>query len=265
MNDSPKVRSTSGVDRTLSVLEAFLVRPAWRLSDLSRHLEIGKASVYRILRALEIRGYIEQDGAGGMYLLGPSVALLGSAASGQNRVDLDRSHLLRLAQQSGEVVLTYVLRGHRYLCTDRVSLNSTVPVTVEIGDTIGLHAGAGKSILAFQSEDFIRKVLSSPLSKYSDSTPLDPLAVRKMLDTIVKQEYWISYGEITPNTIGISAPIRSATGAVDRAICITVSSNHVSDKRVDYLVECVADAASSISQSFGYKTTPTQLATGEAK
>lgn len=253
MESNPNNLRIAGVDRTLSILEAFLVSRTWRLSDLSRHLEMNKASVYRTLQALKVRGYIQQDEPGGLYSLGQSAALLGRAASRESQPNVEHRHLLRLAEQTGEVVLFYGLQGHRYVCIDRIYLDDRVPVTVEVGDTLGLHAGAGKSILAFQSDEFIRTVLSASLPRYSSLTIVDPDSVMNLLDTIRRQKYWVSKGEITPGTSGISAPVYSSGGIVKHALCLTVSSDRLSDDRLAYLLDRVMDAAASISQSYGYE------------
>jgi len=205
-----------GIERGLSVLEAFIERSSWGLSDLARHLDLNKTVVYRIVRSLEQRGFLEQPEERGPYFLGPAAVALGRSGSSRSLLTIARRHLVRAAESTGEVALLYSMRGHRYLCVDRLDVNSDTEVTVEIGDTIGLHAGAGKSILAFQEERFVDEVLAAPLSRYTDATPVDPDGVREMLDQIRETHHWVSNGEITPNTVGISAPIRDSDGRVNQ-------------------------------------------------
>ncbi len=249
-----KSQTLLGVERTLSVLEAFSHQSSWGLTDLARHLDLNKAVAYRIVRSLEQRGFLEQVETRGPYCLGPAAIALGRSVEGRSIVSVARRHLVRVAEQTGEVVLLYSLRGHRYLCLERLDVNSNTEVTVEIGDTIGLHAGAGKSILAFQDRQFIDEVLSAGLSRYTEQTPTDPDRIRAILDQIQHSNHWVSRGEITPRTIGISAPIRDVKGRVQHSVCISVGApnEQLDAARLDHLVSAVTDTAASISQGLGY-------------
>lgn len=244
-----------GVERALSVLEAFIHRSSWGLSELARELDLNKAVVYRIVRSLEQRGFLEQVEERGPYSLGPAAVALGKSVKSRSLVTVARRHMVRAAESTGEVALLYSMRGHRYLCVDRLDVNSDTEVTVEIGDTIGLHAGAGKSILAFQAEQFVDEVLAVPLSRYTAATPTEPEGIREMLARVQSEHHWVSTGEITPNTVGISAPVRDAKGRVKYAFCISVHApdGALDPTRLDYLIGTVVDTAASISQSLGYQ------------
>ncbi|MEX1077804.1 MAG: IclR family transcriptional regulator [Homoserinimonas sp.] len=254
-SDGPagKAKALESVERAVLVLNAFTGRNEWRVTDLARFLGLPKAGAYRIIKTLEICGYLEQLDARGSYALGPAAVALGRSAAGRAMVTTARRHLLRLAEQTGEVVLLYVLRGHRYVCIERLDVNAATTVTVEIGDTMGLHAGAGKSILAYQSSVFIDEVLSSPLSKYSEATPVNPDAVRDILAKVAVSGYWVSEGEITPHTLGISAPVRDPDGQVKYAVCVSANAADMSKDRLSVLSAAVVDTAASISQSLGFR------------
>lgn len=250
-----KNKTLLGIERALSVLEAFIHRSNWGLSELARHLDLNKTVVYRIVRSLEQRGFLEQPEERGPYSLGPAAVALGRSVKSRSLVTVARRHLVRAAESTGEAALLYSMRGHRYLCVDRLDVNRDTEVTVEIGDTIGLHAGAGKSILAFQGERFVDEVLTAPLSRYTDATPTDRAQISDMLTQIQGTHHWVSTGEITPNTVGISSPIRDTEGRVKYALCISVDAHggQLDPARLDYLVSAVVDTAASISQSLGYQ------------
>lgn len=232
------------------VLDAFVGRSEWRISDLARHLSLPKAGIHRIVQSLEACGYLRQDGARGAYSLGPQAVAIGRSALSQASAVRPHRHLVRLSEMTGAVALYYELRGHRYVCLERLDVTSVVPTTVEVGDTMGLHAGAGKSILAFQPESFISQVLSAQLPKYSSSTPASPAEVRQCLNEIRRAGYWVSRGEITPGTVGISAPVIGASGTVANAICVSLEVP-VDDDFVGRIAEEVRQVASVISQEVG--------------
>ena len=76
MDKAEKPASLQGVDRVLTVLEAFVNQTEWRVSDLAKHLGIHKAVTHRIVRSLEQRQYLEQTEARGSYSLGPAAMAL---------------------------------------------------------------------------------------------------------------------------------------------------------------------------------------------
>ncbi|MCK2220935.1 IclR family transcriptional regulator [Actinomadura sp. ATCC 31491] len=254
MTEEPaRSASLQGVDRVLTVLEAFVGQAEWRVSDLAKHLGIHKAVTHRIVRSLEARHYLEQAEARGSYSLGPAAVALGRAAGRRAPRTTARRHLIRLAEQTGEVVLFYTLRGHRYVCVERLDINAETAVTVEIGDTIGLNAGAGKTLLAYQDERFLQEVLGAPLPRYTDRTPTDPGAIRDMLGRIRAQGYWVSDGEITPGTVGVSAPVRDADGGVRHCVCVTMLDRRVDERRLAGVSAAVRDTATAVSQSLGHR------------
>ncbi|MEU0567176.1 IclR family transcriptional regulator [Nonomuraea sp. NPDC005983] len=248
-----KAASLQGVDRVLTVLEAFVGQAEWRVSDLAKHLGMHKAVTHRIVRSLEARQFLEQAEARGSYSLGPAAVALGRAAGRRAPRTAARRHLIRLAEQTGEVVLFYTLRGHRYVCVERLDINAETAVTVEIGDTIGLNAGAGKTLLAFQDERFIQEVLAAPLPRYTDRTPTDPQVIRDLLDRVRAEGVWVSNGEITPHTVGVSAPVWDTEGAVRYCICVTMLDRTMDDRRLASVSAAVQDTATAVSQSLGYR------------
>lgn len=238
------------VVRTTMVLDAFAGRSEWRVSELARYLRLPKAGVHRIVQSLETCGYLRQDDARGAYSLGGQAIALGRNALSQATAARPYRHLARLSEMTGAVALYYELRGHRYVCLERLDVMSVVPTTVEVGDTMGLHAGAGKSILAFQTDSFILQVLSARLPNYSGVTPASAADVRACLTEIRRRGYWVSRGEITPGTVGISAPVVTASGKVTNAICVSLQAP-VADDFVRTVAAEVRQAALIISQEVG--------------
>lgn len=249
----------SSVERVVRVLDAFADRPRWRISDLARELELPKAGVHRIVHSLEVLGYLRQEEERGPYVLGGRAVALGRQALTRAAVARPHRHLMRLSEVTGAVALFYELRGHRYVCLERLDVNSLTPSTVEIGDTVGLHAGAGKAILAFQDPQFIDEVLRARLSRYSARTPSDPATIREMLKRIRLDGIWVSRSEITEGTVGISAPVVDENGNVSKCVCVSLPEKKASDELVERWATEVRQVALTISQeSGGYSTTLTQ-------
>jgi DNA-binding IclR family transcriptional regulator len=105
-------RTSPAVERSLDVLN-FLAEhesETFTLSDLSRRLNLAKATGHTILATLVKAGYVSRN-AHRRYCLGPAVIALGEAASGQNRaVALGQEAAAFLATELGlECLLTAVV------------------------------------------------------------------------------------------------------------------------------------------------------------
>ncbi|WP_276206457.1 IclR family transcriptional regulator, partial [Streptomyces albus] len=144
-----------------------------------------------------------------------------------------------------------VLRGYRYVCVDMVSIHPHVATTVQIGDTVGLHAGAGKAILAYQHPSFVDEVLKEPLSHYTDNTPHNPDAIRAILERIRAEGRWVSEGEITPGARGLTMPIFGPRGAVEAALTVTSTKARIPDSRVDELFSLMRQTCEQIARDMG--------------
>ncbi|MBM6588852.1 IclR family transcriptional regulator [Brevibacterium sp. RIT803] len=250
----PSTRTTAqpleAVERSTRILNAFTERAEWRVSELARHLDLPKAGVHRVMYSLELCGYLNQEESRGAYTLGTRAVALGRQASARASAIRPHRQLIQLSESTGTMALYYELRGHRYVCLERLDVNAFSPMTVEIGDTVGLHAGAGKSILAYQPTQFVDEVLSARLPQYSSSTPTNPRAIREILTEIKNDGFWISYGEITEGSVGISAPITDAHGFVTKCVCISFPESMAKTELLDRWSNEVRQVAATISQQF---------------
>src|SRR5512146_878621 len=98
--------SVRSLARGLSILRSFTVeRPEWGVTELSRHLGLNKATIFRLVKTLEAEGFLSPDPSSGKYYVG--TALLRVAYVGLSRSELERAahpYMERLASETGESV-----------------------------------------------------------------------------------------------------------------------------------------------------------------
>ncbi len=165
------------VGRALDVIEylADHGRP-FGINELARELGFPVNSVFRILKCLEARGYVETEGPGGGYQLSTRFFSLGMRL--YTRFDLRRRarpHLETLCRQTGETTQIYVFDAESAMVLDCVTPEAAWFLQFVPGTRMELlHAAANsKAILAFLDEDVVRRLLGRSLRASTPNTITD--------------------------------------------------------------------------------------------
>src|SRR5262245_59302412 len=182
----------------LEVLESLAdEREALSLTALADRLREAQPVVFRVLRTLEERGYVEQDAASKRWRLGFRTWEIGcQAVNRTGLVDAARPLLKSLNELTEETSYLAVVRG-----TDTVYLDTMVglePLRVyaEPGFRVPLYLTAsGKAILAFQSGHLLDRVLDAGMKKQTPLTITKQGALLARLDEIRRTGVSINRGE----------------------------------------------------------------------
>ncbi|HEX6230142.1 MAG TPA: IclR family transcriptional regulator [Actinomycetota bacterium] len=156
------------------------------VTELADRLGLAKATVYGLLRSLEVEELVERDAETGKYRLGPTLLQLGNAY-------LD-SHELRarsliwadaLASRTSEAVRVGVPNGHNVLIVHHVFRPDDSVQILEVGAAIPWHVSAlGKAIAAYHDPDVARRLLEGPLPRLTGKTITDPEALGQALEEV---------------------------------------------------------------------------------
>ncbi|MGI6452944.1 MAG: IclR family transcriptional regulator [Syntrophomonadaceae bacterium] len=245
------------VERALLVLEA-LRESEQGLSELSRNLELPKATLLRLLVTLMKHGYIEKDENNQKYRLGLKVMHLGMSVI--EKFDLKRigaPFLQEIWQVCGETVYLNVMHENEVLCIDCIHGRKDVRVVAYTGRKSPLYVGAsGKAILAFLPMDKIEEYVKSvKLEKIAPGTIVDPDQLLKNLLEIRERGYATSLEERFSDALGTSAPVfDGVNNKVIGSVSITAPSNRTETEIQEYIT-LVTDAALEISRKLGYRYT----------
>ncbi len=197
------------------------------VSEISRQLGIGKNNVFRILSALEAKGWVQQDSETRRYSLTGAMAAVALKALSQldiQRVSLPYLH--ELQQATGETSALSIRVEMERIFIHCVSSNQTVRHVVSVGERRELWFGSGgKAILAFMNVDEIEAVLNrfsrSGVSVLAGGQTVTLESLRAELAQIKQQGYAIAAGERYSEVCGVSAPIFNHDQKV--VGCISVS------------------------------------------
>ncbi|WP_240491885.1 IclR family transcriptional regulator, partial [Acinetobacter baumannii] len=107
--------------------------------------------------------------------------------------ELTRPYLQELARNTKELVCLCILDGKDAIYVDKIDSQHPIRFNVDVYRRFPLYAtSAARSILAYQSEEFIREILSRGIHSYTSQTITDPVHMRKRLEDIRERGYEIS-------------------------------------------------------------------------
>jgi DNA-binding IclR family transcriptional regulator len=244
--------SIAAVDRALDLLEALArVGPA-PLAVLAETAGCTRTAGFRLLRTLQARGFAIQDEARGLWRLGARWGVLGRAATEQGALAATAMPVLAaLGKATGENTYLRVRDGME---SETVAIFQTDPALrlyTHVGKRGPLHAGASRMLLAHAPEAVQTQVLAQRLSRFTPATRTDAAWIAADLQRIRTRGYLITADEVVAGAVGVSAPVRDASGQVVAVIHVSAPSMRMRPPRPRALVPAVIDAAARLSQALG--------------
>jgi DNA-binding IclR family transcriptional regulator len=227
------------------------------VSEISRHLKIGKNNVFRILSALECKGWVHQDIETKKYGLTGSMAAVALKALSQLDIQkVGMPYLHELQQATGETSALSIKIELERMFIHYIPSNHTVRHVVTVGERRELWLGSGgKAILAFMADEEIEAALKrfsdSGVSVLAGGQPVTVGGLREELAQIRKQGYAVAVAERHSEVCGVSAPIFNHEQKV--VGCISVSgpvSRFDKQKALEYST-LVMEKAKKISLILG--------------
>lgn len=245
------------VSHALDVLEEFRGEvDELGVTELSKKLKLHKNNVFRILATLQSRNYIEQNKANDNYRLGLKCLELGQTFIRQRGMLKQAKPILRtLAQHTGETSYISILRGDEVVYIDSVEPETTVRVVSRLGLNMPAHAtAAGKALVAFESEEDLRKRFQEELEGFTASTIRDLENLFRDLRMVQEKGFATDMEEFEEGLRCIAAPIRDYTRKVIGALSISGPANRLTDEKIEsrYGPEVVRWAA-DLSTRLGFR------------
>jgi len=244
-------------DWGLDVLEAVFQRGTGiKLAELTRSLRHDKASIYRMVRTLERRGYLVRDRVSKVCYPGPRVyELAGTFGLEADVRPMAAVYLKRLTDETGETSHLAVRVGRRAMIVDYVLGRQPVEPGFQRGGREPLHATAvGKALVADLSREELNGLLDGyEFEKFTDSTLTSPSALRRELTAARKSGYAVERGEYAGGIRCVAAPVRGLTGRTVAALALSGPSDRLGDARLRKLGRLVRDAAKRLSRDLGWR------------
>jgi DNA-binding IclR family transcriptional regulator len=243
---SPPRYFSRAIGNALRVLEIMQQsRRPLALTDVTRLAKLPKSSVFRILRTLEITGYLQRvDGD----RFQPSRA----AATMPNQLATQllaaaRPIMKRLSHEFGETISLALLFENHIEVTAVLESPHRVNMINSVGSIIPPHASSlGKCITAFQADERGQKLLRAfTLVRFTPNTIVDEAALSKELELVRARGYATDFEESTLGGCCVSAPILGKDG--DAVAAVSISMPKMRFINQDRLIAAVRDAATAIT------------------
>lgn len=256
MNDSTTI--VHSIEKAFIILEALSRVEEIGVSELSREIGLGKATIYRILTTLRVLGYVEQTNTE-KYKPSFKVFELGNRMVNQIGVrKIARPFMEKLAVLSKETVNLAVLDGYSVIYIDRIESPEPLRLGMEVGARFPAFCTAlGLSLLAFINFNEANHLLAQAeqdgqFIKYTDNTIIDLNHIKKQLEIIREQGYSIDNEYYKKGIRGIAAPIFNHSGRLRAALSVAGPSIRVTDEVLSELIPIIKETAKSISTQLGY-------------
>jgi DNA-binding IclR family transcriptional regulator len=190
--------------RVLGLFELFAAAgQPMQVSELAERLGAPLSSCFKLVRAIEERGYLYAPGARGALYPTRRLHDLGRTLLEHDPVSATiRVQLAALRDTVGETVCLGVRRGRDVVFLEVVESPHAIRFTLAAGDTRSLHANAtGKAILSTLPPAALRRALQElSYERHSASTLTDAEALAADIER--------SRGEAVADALAIAVPVR---------------------------------------------------------
>ncbi|HBX42954.1 MAG TPA: IclR family transcriptional regulator [Deltaproteobacteria bacterium] len=245
------------VSHALDVLEEFRGDvDELGVTELSKKLKLHKNNVFRILATLQSRNYIEQNKANENYRLGVRCLELGQTFIHQRGMLKQAKPILQeLAEKTGETSYMSILRGNDVVYLDSVEPTATVRVVSRLGLHMPAHAtAAGKALVAFESEEDLRKRFGEELKAYTKRTFRTFEDLFRDIERVREKGFATDLEEFEEGLRCIAAPVRDYTRKVIGALSVSGPAHRLTDDMVQTAISGeVTRLAKELSTRLGFR------------
>jgi len=229
-------------------------RPELSVLDAAALLRRPRSTTYRLMSQIERVGFIDRDGETGLYHLGIRLAALGELAQRSTSLQrLAQPVLRRLSQQTGETATLLLLLDGEGTAVLHSESNHRVVAKGLLGRYWPLHASAGgKALLAWRSDDEVKKLLKKPLKSYTPTTIAALPAFHRELKQIRERGYATVRGEFMDDVWGAAVPIFNHREEIEGAVTLGGPRSRVTRARLPELGKILITSGEGLSRSLGY-------------
>lgn len=249
------IKLVRSVQKAFILLEIIAENKSIGVSDLSRRLGWHKSTVFGILATLEQTGYVVKDPDTARYSL--SLKLFGLSSRAIQDLDLYQivhPYLKHLTEKNEETTHFVLPDKYEIIYVDKVESSASMRICTQIGKRMPYYCtGVGKAILAFQSDEDIKKILSySRLISYTKNTITDYNILLKECERIRKNGYALDKEEVENGLFCVAVPILSENGKAIAAMSIAGPTVRMTKDRLPSLIADLIHSSEEISRCIGY-------------
>ena len=224
-------------------------------AELSRRLDLPRASVFRLLQTLEQLGFVERVGDSTSYKLGIAVLRLGfEYLASMELTEHGRPIIDALCGATGLSAHLVVRDGREVVFVAKSAGRSFMFNSIQVGARLPAHATVlGRILLAGLSLAELGQLYAGvELQAFTPQTPTTLAALKNAIDADAQRGYGISQGGFESGISTIAAPVFDDRHKVTAAVSVTVPAQRVEPQLLEDYVTQVCLAATHLSQRISH-------------
>ncbi|MBI3743432.1 MAG: IclR family transcriptional regulator [Chloroflexi bacterium] len=244
------------MERAMRVLKCLSQHTAGlTLSEISREVDLHKATALRLLKTLEQGGFAT-TGNGKAWRLGSAFLDIRTRAIGQHDIrDVARPLMDEAAQRARVTVHLAILVDGAVVYIEKSEPRDDLPLRIntQVGTRRPMHCTAlGKLMAAFQDPRQVEHILEAAgTPRFTPQTITSLSVLRRELARIRRDGYAVDDREMNELVVCAAAPVRDAAGSVVAAVSISTFGTAVQSPRFRALIQDVTALADRISAALG--------------
>ena len=217
------------VENALTLIDLLCEKQGLGVSEISKHMSLGKSTVFRLLATLQSKGYVVKDENTHYYLSWKLAGIGRSIMERSSLTHLIHPFLEELSERSEETAHLVIWHSDKEIIfIDKVLSPSTIRMDSMVGLTRLAHmTGTGKALLAFSPPDFIEQYCNSvPFIRQTQNTISSKEQLCAELDSVRRNGYACDAEESEIGLTCFAVPILSMGNAI-AAISISGPTNRM--------------------------------------
>jgi DNA-binding IclR family transcriptional regulator len=219
-------------------------------SEISKALDIPKATTNRLLYTLVTMGYVFQSGKD--YTLGNKFDYFSNKNENYNTIkNLAYPYLEELSLNFKETFKVSVLDKNKIRVIASVESNDYYKISVPENAVFPLHAGAASKILICQlTEKKLNSLLPETLPKYTENTITNRDTLKKELFKVNIKKIAFDNMEHSNTISAVATPIYDKNNKIIAALSCPFFSANSNNNNIENLILSMKDVCKKISDSF---------------
>jgi DNA-binding IclR family transcriptional regulator len=238
------------LDRALSLLDLVSFSDhELSLGEFASRSGLTKSTTHRLLRTLELRGFVARTPVSGSYRPG-----LKNFRGFQGGPLVHRA-LADLAERSGETANLGALAGAMVLYVDRADSPQALRWQLGVGERVPAHcSGLGKAILAHLRADAVERLLPPRLEAVTEHTITDRRGFLDQLAGVRRRGYALDDEEFMEGVRCVAMPIIGPGGEAVAAVSISGPAFRFTDEVIRSGVASLRRATTAIGRQLGFES-----------
>ena len=231
MEDSaaPDKYFSRAVSKALEVLELLQNEAnAMPMNEIAKRTRLSKTSVFRLLRTLELTGYVALDGRG-QYKLAPGIHAVAPTQGLSKLIKIATPHLQSVNHELTETASLAALFENRIEVVAVIESTHDLRMSNVIGHILPPNASSlGKVITAFQPPAQRERLLRSfKIYRFTERTITDQKELFREYETIRQQRFAVDREECAHGGICFSVPVFGPSEQVAAAISLSMPKSRL--------------------------------------